>query len=157
MPRAPESLQSCGYRPSCSPGPGFTQGFGTHSLFCRSLCVRNIHCFPCLVSSCLHLRQLCILSRGTWYGRVKTKEIAGTKKDRGQKFSSFGALSEITQEEGHRWKNPTKLSWPEQSPASTGRRQRKDGGIVNTITTALRTGGEGVQGLQQLWEKFEIQ
>jgi len=39
---------------------------------------------------------------------------------------------------------------------STGRREEKDRGIVSTVTTALRTGGEGVQGLQQIWEKFEI-
>lgn len=74
------------------------------------------------------------------YSRVNTKEIAGTKKDRGQNFIGFGVLFAVTQN-GCRRKNPIKLMWSEQSPESTGRRQRKDRGIVSTITTALRTGG----------------
>lgn len=74
------------------------------------------------------------------YSRVNTKEIAGTKKDRGQNFIGFGVLFAVTQN-GCRRKNPIKLMRSEQSPESTGRRQRKDRGIVSTITTALRTGG----------------
>lgn len=43
------------------------------------------------------------------YGRANTKEIAGTKKDRGQNFIGFGVLFAVTQE-GCRRKSRIKLS-----------------------------------------------